>query len=143
MPIHNDTTITTGFGWIALDGSCLPVSNAREAMPTLMRNTTWLRTLYNTVITRDTETYYRFLLKAYDRGYTLIGRDKRYLGVEACSSVVIDKQRETIERVCIDSGINNNTLIPRRFVYSVIDEILDPATRRRYFSENLKPPVDD
>ena len=143
MPIHKHTTITTGCGWIALDGSCLPVSRPSEAMSTLMQHATWLRTLYNTVITRDAETYYRFLLKAYDRGYTLVGRDTRYLGVEACSTVVLDKQKKTIDRVWGDSAINNNTLIPRRYIYSVIYDILYPATRAQFFSENLKPPVDD
>ena len=141
MPIHDDTTITTGYGWIAVDGSCLPCSKASDAMPTLMKNATWLRRLYNTVISRGTETYYRFLLNAYDRGYILVGSDKRYLAVEACSPVVLDNRLETIDQICRDSGINKDTLIPRRYVYSVVDDVYDPVTRRKYFSENLKPPL--
>ena len=140
MSIHKLNTISTGYGWIALDGSCLPVTHSSQAMPMLMRETAWMRQLYNTVRTRDTHTYYRFLHVAYDHGYTLIGRHQGFLAAEASSSVILDKHQQLIQQICKDSGINNNTLIPVRRVYSVVDPVTDSDIRRQYYSENLEPP---
>jgi len=142
MPIHKQNTISTGYGWVATDGSCLPVDSPAQAMPTLMQQATWMRRLYNTVMTRDRDTYYRFLLHAYDRGYMLIGRHGRFLAVEACSPVVLDTRSEQIDQICKDSGTSTGTLIPRRMVYSVFDPVEDTAVRRQFFSENLEPPVE-
>lgn len=142
MSIHQQNTISTGYGWVAVDGSCLPVDRASDAMPTLMQHATWLRQLYNTVTARDVPMYYRFLLHAYDRGYMLVGRHGRFLAVEACSPSVFENQSEIIAQICTDSGQHGDTLIPRRMVYSHFDPVIDTATRRQFFSENLKPPED-
>lgn len=143
MPIHDENTISTGYGWVAVDGSCLQVDRPTDAMPTLMQHATWLRKLYNTVIDRDNPAYYRFLLHAYDRGYMLVGRHDRFLGVEACGPAVFEARQGQIIQICKDSGGQHGTLIPRRFVYSAFDSVTDPVTRRQFFSENLKPPVED
>lgn len=143
MPIHDQNTISTGYGWVAVDGSCLPVHNSHHAMPTLMQHATWLRQLYNTVTDRDTHTYYRFLLQAYNRGYMLVGRHQGVLGVEACSAAVFKAREDQIMQICKDSGNNQSTLLPRRFIYSAFDPVTDPVTRRQFFSENLKPPLED
>ena len=140
MSIHKHNTISTGYGWIALDGSCIPVSHPNIAMPMLMRETAFMRQMYNTVRTRDTHTYYRFLQAAYDNGYTLVGRHQGFLAVEASSSVILDKHQQLIQQICKDSGLNSNTLMPVKRVYSVVDPVLDPDVRRRYYSENLEPP---
>ena len=142
MPIHEHNTISTGYGWVATDGSCLPVATPALAMPTLMQHATWMRRLYNTVMTRDKDTYYRFLLHAYDRGYMLIGRHGRFLAAEACSPTVLEVRSEQLDQICKDSSNNMDTLIPRRMVYSVFDPVQDTTIRRQYFSENLEPPVE-
>jgi len=143
MPIHDQNTISTGYGWVAVDGSCLPVNNPHHAMSTLMQHATWLRKLYNTVIDRDTPAYYRFLLHAYDRGYMLVGRQSGVLGVESCSASVFKARESQIMQICKDSADNQSTLLPRRFIYSAFDPVTDPVTRRQFFSENLKPPLED
>lgn len=137
---HKHNTISTGYGWIALDGTCIPVEQPEQVMPTLMRETAWMRQLYNSVKTRDTHTYYRFLHVAYDNGYTLVGRHQRILAVEASSSVILDKHKQLIQQICRDSQQLGQTLIPHRRVYSVVDPVLDPETRRLYMSETLEPP---
>ena len=98
-----------------------------------------MRQLYNSVITRDSHTYYRFIHHAYDRGYILVGRHDRVLAVESSSATTLDMHHDLILQICRDSA-TTQVLRPVRRLFSIVDPVTDSATRRLYMSANLEPP---
>lgn len=131
-----DQTITTGHGWIALDGSCLQVSHAAHAMCELRQHAPWLRVLYNTVIDRDSSTYYRFLNQVYERGYIQVSKQARELLVESCGVHYTMQRQPLIQQIQQQSQCDHVTHLS----IPASDNPFSLSDRRQWFTENLCPP---
>ena len=125
--------ITTGFGWITPEGTCLQVDDPSRLTPMILDTCDGIKQLFNITTERDDRFYLNVFRHAYRQGYLRISKHQHMLGVEGHDNHAIDTHLNLINRIASHIRHKGRTLQIKRFaLHGMIDPHLNPERNQLF-----------